>query len=140
MRDPEKRRRTSEYNKKYYAEHKEYYKEKNKDWTENNRERRNELHKKYRTANKDKVNSSTLNAMYRRLYGISKDDFDQICRDQKHLCKICNLKKKLVCDHNHTTGKVRAALCHNCNIMIAHAKENPAILEAGIKYIEEYNA
>ena len=135
LRDPEK-----SYNQKYYEEHKEYFSEKNKEWTAKNRSRRNELHKRYRDNNKDKVNKSTHDAMFKRWYGITRDEFKQICADQNHLCKICGKKKKLVCDHNHSTGKVRAALCNNCNVMIAHAYEDQLILANAIIYIKEYNA
>jgi DNA-binding sugar fermentation-stimulating protein len=38
------------------------------------------------------------------------------------------LKKKLVIDHCHNTGKVRKLLCTNCNVAIGMFKENPRIM------------
>lgn len=55
-------------------------------------------------------------------------------------CSICNssLKNKSCIDHNHTTGKVRDVICHNCNVIIGMAKEKTFILEKIIKYIKQH--
>src|SRR6266571_4465289 len=34
---------------------------------------------------------------------------------QKGLCGICAKKKRLLIDHNHTTGVIRGLLCYSCN-------------------------
>jgi hypothetical protein len=56
-------------------------------------------------------------------------------------CNICNkeLNGKNCIDHNHTTGKVRAVLCHNCNVIIGLAKENTKILNNIIKYLKKHD-
>lgn len=59
-------------------------------------------------------------------------------------CEICGVKAfashkvSLSIDHDHHTNKVRGLLCHNCNLMLGHAKDNPLILELTIKYLEKY--
>lgn len=77
-------------------------------------------------------------------YGLTLAEYSQMVIDQKGLCAICSLpevRKKasgpaLLCvDHNHTTGKVRGLLCNNCNIMLGHARDNPAFLIAGTSYL-----
>lgn len=56
--------------------------------------------------------------------------------NQKGLCKLCELPKKLVVDHCHETGKVRGLLCRNCNLLIGHAKEDIVILQNAINYLK----
>jgi len=48
-------------------------------------------------------------------------------------------KHGLVVDHNHATGKVRALLCHNCNLTLGRAKDNPNILLSCIDYLNKHN-
>ena len=61
---------------------------------------------------------------------------------QGEMCAICNTKenktsRKWHLDHCHTSLRVRGVLCHHCNIMLGNAKDNPAILEAGAKYLKD---
>lgn len=63
---------------------------------------------------------------------------------QDSCCAICNIheseapKKRLHVDHDHTTGKVRALLCGNCNVGLGHFKENINFLEAAIRYLRHH--
>jgi hypothetical protein len=47
--------------------------------------------------------------------------------------------KGLVVDHNHTTNKIRALLCSNCNLILGHAKDNKEILIKLSEYLEKYS-
>lgn len=40
-----------------------------------------------------------------------------------------------VVDHDHETGKVRGLLCNSCNVMLGHSKDDVAILQKGIEYL-----
>lgn len=52
----------------------------------------------------------------RRTYGISLADAEAIKAVQDGKCAICRrLPDRLVIDHDHASGKVRAALCDRCN-------------------------
>ena len=42
-------------------------------------------------------------------------------------------------DHCHSTGKVRALLCGQCNQLLGQAKENINTLRASIKYLEKHS-
>jgi hypothetical protein len=65
---------------------------------------------------------------------------------QNYCCAICNSDKAVArrshyswrVDHCHTTGKVRALLCHNCNIALGLLKESVPTLEAMVKYLKHH--
>ena len=96
-----------------------------KDWYQNNRER-------YR----DKA--------FLRKYGITLEKYNQMREEQKYCCGICSLTeesvgKKLVVDHNHTTGAVRRLLCANCNVGIGFVRDSPNLLEMAASYLRVHN-
>lgn len=49
------------------------------------------------------------------LYGISLTDFNAMKEQQGNSCAICKKGRKLVVDHDHTTGEIRGLLCARCN-------------------------
>lgn len=86
----------------------------------------------------------------RRTYGISLGDYIELRERQGGVCAICRQvptkvvgpprtrqahHPELVVDHDHATGRVRGLLCNNCNISLAHARDDAAILSAMIEYL-----
>lgn len=75
-------------------------------------------------------------------YGISLEEYRAMEKEQGSVCAICNQSEtakgflRLSVDHCHETGEVRGLLCANCNRMIGMAKDDPAILEAAIRYLK----
>ena len=71
-------------------------------------------------------------------FGITLDEYEQMLAAQDHCCAICLTDKAVVrrshyswrVDHCHKTGKIRALLCHNCNIAMGLLKENIETMEA----------
>lgn len=54
--------------------------------------------------------------------------------------KGSKVPKTLACvDHNHTTGVIRGILCHQCNVLLGHAKDNVGILSNAIKYLHTHD-
>lgn len=45
----------------------------------------------------------------------------------------------LVVDHDHTTGKVRGLLCHNCNRALGLLQDNKSYLQSAINYLKKCN-
>ena len=81
----------------------------------------------------------------KKKYGLSKEQYYQMIEDQNSKCAICgvtfddNDRKSSTCvDHDHKTGKVRALLCHNCNIGIAKFSESSIILQSAIDYLASF--
>ncbi len=56
-----------------------------------------------------------------RLYGLTPERHAQMLLEQGGRCAMpgCDAAPKHV-DHDHATGKVRALLCHGCNIGLGH--------------------
>lgn len=72
----------------------------------------------------------------KRTYSLSLADWESMFVSQGSVCKICKKRKKRYdTDHDHATGKVRGIICHRCNVMLGHARDNQAILLAGYQYL-----
>ena len=68
-------------------------------------------------------------------YGITKENYQDMLVTQRGCCASCgDLTDKLVVDHCHTSGKVRALLCHGCNTALGLLKEDIERCEALIEY------
>jgi hypothetical protein len=81
---------------------------------------------------------------YKRRYGITPSDYDQMLSDQNGACKICGSKDskkgdhRFMVDHCHTTGKVRGLLCGPCNSAIGLLGDNISTLQAAINYLSTH--
>lgn len=78
---------------------------------------------------------------FRRMYGISLEEYEKLLRVQKGKCNICGAHesfevKKLAVDHDHGSGKVRGLLCQRCNLMLGKFDENLSWLSQAAKYLE----
>ena len=130
------------------------YKKNNPDW----RKRRATYQKKYKEENldiirlKDKLKAreperkaAILNARRLRVYGVSANDYDKMFKEQNGVCFICNkpqrkkVHKHLFVDHCHTTNKIRALLCNNCNTGIGMFEESIQTMKDAIAYLELFN-
>ena len=59
---------------------------------------------------------------------------ESILRLSPEECEVCGTKEKLVCDHDHKTGKFRGWLCSPCNIKLGHLEKNPELNEKLLEY------
>lgn len=78
-------------------------------------------------------------------YGITLQQYDAMLEAQQFKCLICQSdspaqKNTWHIDHCHATGKVRGILCHLCNLMLGHARDNVDTLAAGIGYLLYHQA
>jgi hypothetical protein len=110
----------------------------------------NRRHKEKADANWTEHQLKRRNREYKRLYGITFLQYRNMVMLQGYKCALCGLgerfmevddwKKKgylgdLHVDHCHTTGRVRGALCKNCNMSIG-TLHNRKLLTKAISYIE----
>jgi hypothetical protein len=70
-------------------------------------------------------------------YGISKECYDEMFKDQYEKCPICEIKlqEEIHIDHDHETGKVRGILCGKCNKGLGQFNDNIKSLTNAIKYL-----
>lgn len=55
-------------------------------------------------------------------------DRTELRKKQKGKCLICAERSATDLDHNWATGAVRGYLCHGCNVMLGHRKEDAGLL------------
>ena len=72
---------------------------------------------------------------YRRKYGITVEQFDEMYEKQGGKCFICEKEEATHVDHCHDSGDVRALLCNGCNSAIGLFKEDPDTMIAGAMYV-----
>lgn len=113
-------------------------------YTAEQRERNNEAQRRRRAKNPERVREIGRTSEQRRRlkrYGLTYDQYISLLNEQNHSCAICNTKKSgkrdWHVDHCHETGRVRGILCHHCNILLGHAKDNVTILKKAIEYLND---
>jgi hypothetical protein len=77
-------------------------------------------------------------------YNITVAAYENLVASQNGLCRICGKTREengreLSIDHNHKTGKVRGLLCIQCNAGLGNYRDDPDLLRAAIKYLEEFD-
>ena len=107
-----------------------------REWAQKNKERHRKNYQNWRKNNTERAND--LDRL--RSYGLPKGRYKKILALQKGCCAICKIntpapKKTFCVDHCHKTGKVRGLLCHRCNTMLGHAKDNIKTLENAILFL-----
>jgi hypothetical protein len=75
-----------------------------------------------------------------RKYGLTLEEANAYWFAER--CAICGTtdpkdrRRKFHIDHCHTTGKVRGALCANCNTGLGYFKDSPEVMRKAAEYIE----
>lgn len=83
-----------------------------------------------------------------RFFNVTHEELVKFIESQGHVCSICGISERealktnkqtkhygLYIDHCHRTSKLRGTLCHNCNLIIGHAKDNIGNLKKAIEYL-----
>jgi len=75
-------------------------------------------------------------------YGITREQYDEMVEAQSGVCAICmrscRTGQALGVDHDHSTGRVRALLCRNCNAGLGNFGENAEMLTTALAYLLQY--
>lgn len=141
-------KRTREYKKKNKDKVKKWsktYCEKHKeDISRKNRQRRLDNIEIYKEREKNASKKSAAvrkKAQLKRDYNLTIEEHNNMLIQQDYTCAICgthqnDLRQNLCIDHNHTTGKIRGLLCHQCNLVLGNALDNIGVLENAIQYLK----
>ena len=71
-----------------------------------------------------------------RVYGLSKDQFEEMFLKQGHRCKLCGASDITPCvDHDYETGAVRGILCIGCNVALGAYEAMKALGSKLDKYL-----
>ncbi len=85
----------------------------------------------------------------KRVFGLTREDYNEILKSQNHSCAICNKSetavdgktgtiKKLAVDHCHNSLKIRGLLCWRCNTVIGRAEDDVKLLQNMINYLNKH--
>lgn len=83
-------------------------------------------------------------------YGLTLNEYNEMFHAQGGQCAICGTADlpidprtgklyELAIDHCHKSGKVRALLCHHCNVGLGGFRDDPVLLHAAIAYLKRYS-
>lgn len=106
-------------------------------------EKKRAYERAWRARNKPKEAGYYRKYRLRAEYGLTLEEYSVLSIAQGHKCALCRRPdsgrakwKGLVVDHDHHTRRVRALLCHQCNMVLGHANDNAALLRRMADYIE----
>jgi hypothetical protein len=118
-----------------------------KQWNQDNKEHRaqkgKERYERIKEANPEYFRHVNLRSTMKK-YGLTEDDYFEMFEQQEGRCAICGKepgstmgvdRNRLVIDHSHTTGKVRALLCDYCNRGLGIFFDDPELLIAAADYL-----
>lgn len=99
--------------------------------------RKDSSNRKYQTRCRDCVSQYQREFRAKNRYNSSFEELEALKAAQEYKCLICSSEKKLVIDHNHETGQVRAILCDKCNRGLGYFNDDPVLLIAASNYLLE---
>ena len=131
------------YMKLYREKHKNRLKKLAKNWIEKKvEENPNYWKEKYDPKRAEKYRKENRAVLMERqwkkrgIIDLTYERFHEDLKKQNNCCKICGNEMKLPqADHDHKTGKYRAALCMPCNMGVGVYENNKEQFE---KYLKDY--
>lgn len=92
---------------------------------------------------KNSCRCKSCNSANRRqkMYGITRENFNDMMHDQNYKCAICGdirigKENSLCVDHCHKTNNIRGLLCNHCNTALGKFEDNVEILQNAINYLK----
>lgn len=91
---------------------------------------------------RDCEKASSRERTYTLYLGITQQERQSIIDSQGGKCKACGSddpksKKGFVIDHCHTSGKIRGALCTQCNVALGMVNDSKERLQQLMRYLNE---
>lgn len=92
--------------------------------------------------NKERVREQQRWARVKRIYGVTREQYEQMLDAQGGRCAICGgtstrrRSEFFHVDHCHDTGRVRGLLCHKCNTAIGMLGDDVHVTRRALEYLE----
>lgn len=103
------------------------------------KETRNARLREWRKDNPAKAASLDARRRLKQKYGISADRVEQMRAAQSGQCAICTrATSRLLVDHCHTKGHVRALLCQTCNTFLGWYEKKAGTILRFQRYLEAH--
>lgn len=100
------------------------------------------MSEEYRNKMNENTKISVRKTHYKRSYGITIDEYNEMFEKQCGRCAICGGKhlgiKNMAIDHCHKTNRVRGLLCPKCNLGLGFFRDNIDILKLAQHYLNKY--
>lgn len=99
-----------------------------------------EYDQRYRAKDVERRAVQIRRSAYKRLYGITPEDYDRMLLEQGGVCRICGSPadegKRLHVDHLHgADAPVRGLLCYLCNSGLGMFRDDPVLLRKAARYL-----
>lgn len=111
--------------------------------TEEQKQKRRDATARWKLENAERVFQQARDKEYKKKYGITLEQYNELLESQNNGCAICAKPcatgMNLAVDHDHTTGKVRALLCKNCNTAIGLLGEDTDRMAKAIEYLQSHS-
>jgi hypothetical protein len=121
------------------ARNPEPYRRRAREWAAENPDRVAAYQAEYRQRPERKRAMRDL--YYRRTYGLSADEVDEMLAEQNGRCAICGVVPERLAsmhlDHDHDGGHLRGLLCVDCNHGLGKFKDDPALLLRAVVYLRQ---
>ena len=118
----------------YYAQHRDERVRYQTEYNRANAEDRAEKERIWRRAHPHEARSRDWK---KRGIHMTVVEYRALVAIQDGRCAICGDGAKLNVDHDHATGVVRGLLCNKCNWGLGMFRDNPDLLEAAIRYLQD---
>lgn len=118
--------------------------------------RYNTLEKKAENAERMRIYRKNNPITFKRIdlkkkYNLSLETYLEILKKQNNVCAVCEKEdwaidhrtgktRWLAVDHCHKTGKIRGLLCTACNRAIGLLKDDVALVQSALEYLNDHQA
>lgn len=136
--------RLRELRRRWDLKNPEKVREARRRWDLKNPGKTREATRRWILKNPEKRKTITRRVEYKRTYGITTAQYEQMFKAQNGACAICDKLwvggRRLAIDHDHKTGKVRALLCFRCNTLLGYYEKNIEKIPKLAFYLVKYKA
>lgn len=113
-----------------------------KKWRASNPDKCRAAYKRWAAKNPARIAYLSFKSLLKNKYGISIAIYEAMVLRQHGQCAICQTvprRRRLSIDHDHSTGKIRGLLCHECNTGLGFFRDSPWILEKAKQYVSKHS-